>query len=60
MVVAFAEPPEAADVRSLGELIGYEVVPVLGDPLAIGRHPGRRERVGTRWHGAGRQAGLPG
>jgi twitching motility protein PilT len=36
-VVAFAEPPDAADVRSLGELIGYEVVPVLGDPLTIGR-----------------------
>ena len=39
-VVAFAEPPEAADIRSLGELIGYEVVPVLGDPLAIGRFLG--------------------
>jgi len=36
-VVAFAEPPEPADVRSVGELIGYTVVPVLGDPIAIDR-----------------------
>jgi len=36
-VVAFAEPPEPADVRSVGEMIGYTVVPVLGDPIAIDR-----------------------
>ncbi|MHB8220931.1 MAG: PilT/PilU family type 4a pilus ATPase [Acidimicrobiales bacterium] len=35
-VVAFAEPPEPADVRSLSDLMGCEVVPVLGDPVAIG------------------------
>jgi twitching motility protein PilT len=40
VVVAFAEPPEAGDVRSLGELVGYEVVPVLGDPVAIDRYLG--------------------
>jgi twitching motility protein PilT len=34
-VLAFAEPPEAADVRSLGDLIGYEVVPALADPTLI-------------------------
>lgn len=39
-VVAFAEPPEASDVRSLGELIGRELVPVLGDPVAIDQHLG--------------------
>ncbi|MCL4445349.1 MAG: PilT/PilU family type 4a pilus ATPase [Actinobacteria bacterium] len=39
-VVAFAEPPEASDVRSLGELIGHELVPVLGDPVAIDKHLG--------------------
>jgi twitching motility protein PilT len=35
LVVAFGEPPEVADVRSLGDLIGYELVPALGDPVAI-------------------------
>jgi len=39
-VVAFAEPPEPADVRSLGDLIGYEVVPVLGTPMAIAHYLG--------------------
>ena len=34
-VVAFAEPPDAADVRSIGGLVGLEVVPALGDPVAI-------------------------
>lgn len=34
-VVAFAEPPDPDDVRALGEQLGFEVVPVLGDPLAI-------------------------
>jgi twitching motility protein PilT len=35
IVVAFAEPPDPADVRALSELIGYEIVAVLGDPLYI-------------------------
>jgi twitching motility protein PilT len=34
-VIAFAEPPEPADVRAMSEQLGFEVVPVLGDPLAI-------------------------
>jgi twitching motility protein PilT len=36
-VVAFGEPPDPADVRAIGEQIGFEVVPVLGDPVAIER-----------------------
>jgi twitching motility protein PilT len=36
-VLAFAEPPDPADVRSLGDLLGFEIVPVLGDPLVIDR-----------------------
>jgi twitching motility protein PilT len=36
-VLAFAEPPDPADVRSMGDLLGYEIVPVLGDPLVIDR-----------------------
>ncbi|MGP8059099.1 MAG: PilT/PilU family type 4a pilus ATPase [Acidimicrobiales bacterium] len=39
-VVAFAEPPEPADVRSISELIGHQVVPVLGDPTAIDHYLG--------------------
>ncbi|MGH9093045.1 MAG: hypothetical protein ACRDZR_16960, partial [Acidimicrobiales bacterium] len=36
-VIAFAEPPDPAEVRAIGEQIGFEVVPVLGDPVAIER-----------------------
>jgi twitching motility protein PilT len=36
-VLAFAEPPDPADVRSIGDLLGFEIVPVLGDPLVIDR-----------------------
>ena len=39
-VVAFAEPPDPADVRSIGELIGHQVVAVLGDPTAIDHYLG--------------------
>jgi twitching motility protein PilT len=39
-VVAFAEPPDEADVRSLSGLIGHEVVAVLGDPVLIGHYLG--------------------
>ena len=35
LLVAFEEPPELADVRSLGELVGHELVPVLADPMVI-------------------------
>ena len=34
-VVAFCEPPDGADVRALGDLIGFELVPCLGDPTTI-------------------------
>jgi len=36
-VLAFAEPPDPADVRSMGDLLGFEIVPVLGDPVVIDR-----------------------
>ena len=39
-VVAFAEPPEPADVKSISDLIGHQVVPVLGDPTAINHYLG--------------------
>jgi len=35
LMVAFADPPDAEDVRALSGILGYEVVPVLGDPIAI-------------------------
>ncbi|HEY3943494.1 MAG TPA: PilT/PilU family type 4a pilus ATPase [Acidimicrobiales bacterium] len=35
LLVAFEEPPELADVRSLGDLVGHELVPVLADPVVI-------------------------
>jgi twitching motility protein PilT len=34
-VVAFAEPPDADDLRSLGALVGLPVLPVLADPVAV-------------------------
>ncbi len=40
LLVCFAEPPEEATVTSLSDLIGYRVVPALGDPLAIARFLG--------------------
>jgi twitching motility protein PilT len=36
-VVAFAEPPDPGGVQLIGEHLGMEVVPVLGDPVAIER-----------------------
>ena len=35
VVVAFAEPPDAEDVRSIAQGIGHPVVPALGDPLVV-------------------------
>jgi twitching motility protein PilT len=37
LMVAFADPPDAEDVAGLSGILGYEIVPVLGDPLAITR-----------------------
>ncbi len=39
-VVAFAEPPDPNDVKSISELIGHLVVPVLADPTAIDHYLG--------------------
>ena len=44
LMVAFADPPDPEDLRALNAALGYEIVPVLGDPLAI-------ERI----HGTGRR-----
>jgi len=38
LAVAFGEPPTPDDLRALSALVGYVVVPVLADPLAIARH----------------------
>ncbi len=37
IAVAFAEPPDADDVKALRELLAREVVPVIADPMAIRR-----------------------
>ncbi len=37
LAVAFGEPPAADDLRVLSALVGYEVVPVLADPLTVAR-----------------------
>jgi twitching motility protein PilT len=37
LMVAFADPPDAEDVQALSGMLGYEIVPVLGDPIAIER-----------------------
>ncbi|MDA8359309.1 MAG: PilT/PilU family type 4a pilus ATPase [Actinomycetota bacterium] len=63
-VVAFAEPPEPADVKSLGDLVGFEVVPVLADPVVIGSligpgGGGTSPATGAT-AGAGNGAGAPG
>jgi len=52
-VVAFAEPPEPGDVRSIGELISHQVVPVLADPTAIDHY------LGIAANGAATPAGSP-
>ena len=51
LLVAFAEPPELADVRALGELVGHELLPVLADPIVI-------EQI-LRAHGAEPGGGPP-
>jgi len=35
LMVAFADPPDAEDVHALSGIVGYEIVPVLGDPMVI-------------------------
>ncbi len=37
LMVAFADPPDTEDVHTLSGILGYEIVPVLGDPIAIER-----------------------
>src|SRR5579872_4901031 len=49
LMVAYADPPDAEDVQALSGIVGYEIVPVLGDPLAIARilRGGRPEVAGN-------------
>ena len=35
LVVAFADPPDANDLRTLASMVGHDVVPVLADPREI-------------------------
>jgi len=35
LTMAFAEPPDAEDLRALSALTGFEVVPALADPVVI-------------------------
>jgi len=35
LAVAFGDPPDSDDLRSLSALLGYVVIPVLADPTAI-------------------------
>ncbi len=35
LMVAYADPPDIDDMRALSGILGYEIVPVLGDPMAI-------------------------
>jgi twitching motility protein PilT len=37
LLVAFGEPPDADDLRTLSAMLGFVVVPLLADPYAIGR-----------------------
>jgi twitching motility protein PilT len=37
LMVAFADPPDVEDVQALAGILGYEITPVLGDPIAIDR-----------------------
>src|ERR1700722_12968741 len=37
LMVAFADPPEAEDIQALTGILGYDIVPVLGVPMAIDR-----------------------
>jgi twitching motility protein PilT len=37
LMVAFADPPDAEDIQALTGVLGYDIVPVLGDPMAIDR-----------------------
>jgi twitching motility protein PilT len=37
LIVAFAEPPTPENVNALSAIVGYRVVPMLGDPTVIAR-----------------------
>ncbi len=37
LVMAFTDPPDAEDLRTLAVLVGHEIIPVLADPSAVER-----------------------
>src|SRR3984885_4295875 len=37
LMVAFADPPDVEDLSALSGILGYDIVPVLGDPISIDR-----------------------
>jgi twitching motility protein PilT len=37
LMVAFADPPDIEDLSALSGILGYDIVPVLGDPISIDR-----------------------
>jgi twitching motility protein PilT len=37
LMVAFADPPDVEDLTALSGILGYDIVPVLGDPISIDR-----------------------
>jgi twitching motility protein PilT len=51
LMVAFADPPDTEDVNALSGIVGYEIVPVLGDPMAIERIQ-RANQAGASGNGA--------
>ena len=55
IMVAFADPPDPEDVRALSGILGFEVVPVLGDPMAIERILG----TGRPANGNGAASAVP-
>ena len=48
LVVAFAEPPEPAEIDELAGRVGHRVHPVLADPVVIARHLGTDASAGSR------------
>lgn len=59
LMVAFADPPDVEDVQALSGILGYEITPVLGDPIAIERIL-RGESSGVSSNGVPTGAGASG
>jgi twitching motility protein PilT len=46
LVMAFTDPPDVEDLRTLSSLVGHDIVPVLADPRAVERLWKDQERAG--------------